>query len=205
MIYSYIRLQKWLTRSATSRIFCWWKKIWMTTNNIYSLRNNYVYNMPTNQLFSLTFTISNQSASGIKSEIRPLICQRTHYGNLERQKRQNRFKSSSFQITAAMFFKFCKLILKIIVALDNNSATFVFLVGFWWIYPKVSLLLYYMCAKRIKFLMTRLSVCGLGVWCNEMSDTPMLLVVLSIPFIKIWWLKFTPGTLTSISQFQVLT
>ena len=99
MIYSYIRLQKWLTRSATSRIFCWWKKIWMTTNNIYSLRNNYVYNMPTNQLFSLNFTISNQSASGIKSEIRPLICQRTHYGNLERQKRQNRFKSSSFQIT----------------------------------------------------------------------------------------------------------
>ena len=174
MIYSYIRLQKWLTRSATSRIFCWWKKIWMTTNNIYSLRNNYVYNMPTNQLFSLNFTISNQLASGIKSEIRPLICQRTHYGNLERQ---NRFKSSSFQITAAMFFKFCKLILKIIVVLDNNSATFVFLVGFWWIYPKVSLLLYYMCAKRIKFLMTRLSVCGLGVWCNEMSDTPMLLVV----------------------------
>ena len=102
----------------------------MTTNNIYFLRNNYVYNMPTNQLFSLNFTISNQSASGIKSEIRPLICQRTHYGNLERQKRQNRFKSSSFQITAAMFFKFCKLIMKIIVALDNNSATFVFLVGF---------------------------------------------------------------------------
>ena len=65
--------------------------------------NNYVYSMPTNQLFSLNFTISNQSASGIKSEIRPLICQRTHYGNLERQKRQNRFKSSSFQITAAMF------------------------------------------------------------------------------------------------------
>ena len=64
----------------------------MTTNNIYSLRNNYVYSMPTNQLFSLNFTISNQSASGIKSEIRPLICQRTHYGNLERQKR---FKSSS--------------------------------------------------------------------------------------------------------------
>ena len=27
--------------------------------------------------------------------------------------------------------------------------------------------------------MTRLSVCGLGVSCNEMSDTPMLLVVLS--------------------------
>ena len=36
----------------------------------------------------------------------------------------------------------------------------------------------YMCAKRIKFLMTRLSVCGLGVSCNEMNDTPMLLVVL---------------------------
>ena len=39
------------------------------------------------------------------------------------------------------------------------------------------LLLYYMCAKRIKFLMTRLSVCGLGVSCNEMSDILMLLVV----------------------------
>ena len=46
-----------------------------------------------------------------------------------------------------------------------------------WNDPKVSLLLYYMCAKRIKFLMTRLSVCGLGVSCNEMNDTPMLLVV----------------------------
>ena len=34
-----------------------------------------------------------------------------------------------------------------------------------------------MCAKHIKFLMTRLSVCGLGVSCNEMNDTPMLLVV----------------------------
>ena len=52
------------------------------------------------------------------------------------------------------------------------------------IYPKVSLLLYYMCAKRIKFLMTRLSVCGLGVSCNEMNDTPMLLVVRSKNFIK---------------------
>ena len=28
--------------------------------------------------------------------------------------------------------------------------------------------------------MTRLSVCGLGVSCNEMSDTPMLLVVADI-------------------------
>ena len=52
--------------------------------------------MSTNQLFSLNFTISNQSAKGIKSDIRPLSCQRTHYRNLERQKRQNRFKSSSF-------------------------------------------------------------------------------------------------------------
>ena len=26
--------------------------------------------------------------------------------------------------------------------------------------------------------MTRLSVCGLGVSCNEMNDTPMLLVVI---------------------------
>ena len=34
-----------------------------------------------------------------------------------------------------------------------------------------------MCAKRIKFIMTRLSVCSLGVSCNEMIDTPMLLVV----------------------------
>ena len=29
-----------------------------------------------------------------------------------------------------------------------------------------------------KILMTRLSVCSLGVSCNEMIDTPMLLVVL---------------------------
>ena len=36
-----------------------------------------------------------------------------------------------------------------------------------------------MCAKCIKFIMTRLSVCSLGVSCNEMIDTPMLLVVLS--------------------------
>ena len=28
-----------------------------------------------------------------------------------------------------------------------------------------------------KILMTSLSVCSLGVSCNEMSDTPMLLVV----------------------------
>ena len=28
-----------------------------------------------------------------------------------------------------------------------------------------------------KILMTRLSVCSLGVSCNEMIDTPMLLVV----------------------------
>ena len=34
-----------------------------------------------------------------------------------------------------------------------------------------------MCAKRIKILMTCLSVCSLGVSCNEMIDTPMLLVV----------------------------
>ena len=34
-----------------------------------------------------------------------------------------------------------------------------------------------MCAKCIKFLMTRLSVCSLGVSCNEMIDTQMLLVV----------------------------
>ena len=31
-----------------------------------------------------------------------------------------------------------------------------------------------------KILMTSLSVCSLGVSCNEMSDTPMLLVVPSV-------------------------
>ena len=36
-----------------------------------------------------------------------------------------------------------------------------------------------MCAKCIKFIMTRLSVCSLGVSCNETIDTPMLLVVVS--------------------------
>ena len=41
-----------------------------------------------------------------------------------------------------------------------------------------------MCAKRIKFLMTRLSVCGLGVSCNEMSDTPMLLVVVRMDVLR---------------------
>ena len=81
---------------VTSRIFCWWKKIWKTTSNIYSLGNTFVDRMSANQLFFLNFTISNQSASGIKSDPRPLSCQRTHYRNLERQKRQNRFKSSSF-------------------------------------------------------------------------------------------------------------
>ena len=61
----------------------------MTTSDMCSLGKNYVYSMSTNQLFSLNFTISNQSASSIKSEIRPLSCQRMHYRNLERQ---NRFK-----------------------------------------------------------------------------------------------------------------
>ena len=71
----------------------------MTTGNIYSLGSSYVYrqySMSTNKLFSLNYTISNQPASRRKSEIRLLSCQRTHYRNLERQKRQNRFKSSSF-------------------------------------------------------------------------------------------------------------
>ena len=76
------------------------------------------------------------------------------------------------------FCKFCKLILKITVALDNNSATFVFLVRFSWIYPKVSLLLSLYVRKMKKIIMTRLSVCSLGVSCNEMIDTPMLLVVM---------------------------
>ena len=91
---------------------------------------------------------------------------RVFLNSVEIQMVHIRLRPPCFQL----FFKFCKLILKITVALDNNSATFVFLVGFLWIYPKVSLLLYCMCAKRIKFLMTRLSVCGLGVSCNEMSD-----------------------------------
>ena len=71
----------------------------MTTSNIYSLGSSYVYRqycMSTNELFSLNYTISNQPASRRKSEIRLLSCQRTHYRNLERQKRQNRFRSSSF-------------------------------------------------------------------------------------------------------------
>ena len=44
-----------------------------------------------------------------------------------------------------------------------------------------------MCAKRIKFLMTRLSVCSLGVSCIEMIDTPMLLVVAN--FYGQFWLS----------------
>ena len=45
------------------------------------------------------------------------------------------------------------------------------------IYPKVSLLLSLYVRGMKKILMTRLSVCSLGVSCNEMIDTPMLLVV----------------------------
>ena len=44
--------------------------------------------------------------------------------------------------------------------------------------PKVTLLLSLYVRQTIKFLMTRLSVCSLGVSCNEMIDTPMLLVVI---------------------------
>ena len=33
-----------------------------------------------------------------------------------------------------------------------------------------------------KILMTRLSICSLGVSSNEMIDTPMLLVVVSLSF-----------------------
>ena len=40
-----------------------------------------------------------------------------------------------------------------------------------------------------KILMTRLSVCSLGVSCNEMIDTPMLLVVLCMCDIKIFYLS----------------
>ena len=36
--------------------------------------------------------------------------------------------------------------------------------------------------KRI--LMTRLSVCSLGVSCNEMIDTPMLLVVIIVAILE---------------------
>ena len=45
------------------------------------------------------------------------------------------------------------------------------------IYPKVSLLLSLYVRGMKKIMMTRLSVGSLGVWCNEMIDTPMLLVV----------------------------
>ena len=37
--------------------------------------------------------------------------------------------------------------------------------------------------------MTRLSVCGLGVSCNEMNDTPMLLVVVLHHVLSIKWKK----------------
>ena len=79
----------------------------MPTSNIYSLGSSYVhrqYSMSTNELFSLNYTISNQPASRRKSDIRLLSCQRTHYRNLERQKRQNRFKSSSFERLTWDFF-----------------------------------------------------------------------------------------------------
>ena len=45
------------------------------------------------------------------------------------------------------------------------------------VYPKVSLLLSLYVRGMKKIMMTRLSVCSLGVSCNEMIDTPMLLVV----------------------------
>ena len=48
----------------------------------------------------------------MKSDIRPLSCQRTHYRNPERQKRQNRFKLSSFIIiyitnVITSYFRLC--------------------------------------------------------------------------------------------------
>ena len=52
-----------------------------------------------------------------------------------------------------------------------------------------------MCAKRIKILMTRLSVCSLGVSCNEMIDTPMLLVVILVQYL----LYFTFDTFDSLT------
>ena len=45
------------------------------------------------------------------------------------------------------------------------------------IYSKVSLLLSLYVLGMKKIMMTHLSVCSLGVSCNEMIDTPMLLVV----------------------------
>ena len=42
---------------------------------------------------------------------------------------------------------------------------------------KVSLLVSLYVRRMKNILMTRLSVCSLGVSCNEMIDTPMLLVV----------------------------
>ena len=45
-----------------------------------------------------------------------------------------------------------------------------------------------------KIMMTRLSVCSLGVSCNEMIDTPMLLVVVqSVPANNVFK-KFTGNT-----------
>ena len=82
----------------------------MPTSNIYSLGSGYVYkqySMSTNELFSLNYTISNQPASRRKSEIRLLSCQRTHYRNLERQKRQNRFKSSSTYMYVYLLNMYC--------------------------------------------------------------------------------------------------
>ena len=43
--------------------------------------------------------------------------------------------------------------------------------------PKSKLIYFSICARNEKILMTHLSVCSLGVSCNEMIDTPMLLVV----------------------------
>ena len=50
------------------------------------------------------------------------------------------------------------------------------------VYPKVSLLLSLYVRGMKKIMMTRLSVCSLGVSCNEMIDTPMLLVVVKPHF-----------------------
>ena len=53
------------------------------------------------------------------------------------------------------------------------------------VYPKVSLLLSLYVRGMKKIMMTRLSVCSLGVSCNEMIDTPMLLVVSSVTDSKV--------------------
>ena len=73
---------------------------------------------------------------------------------------------------------FCQIIFFYCSGVSAAAKTFCFFIGFWWINPKVSLLVSLYVRRMKNILMTRLSVCSLGVSCNEMIDTPMLLVVL---------------------------